>query len=218
MKHTPLTKALAVFMAILMTVTGCAVYASAECSHSSYTWKTVKEPDCKTQEDGLEQKICDECGAVLEEDVLEWEYAHDYSAQQWAKYPTCTEKGEYYEKCIYCEKLSSFVVLIPNAHEGFRNEYENGKMKVWSYSDVANWFTDTPATCTQPGLRHAICKECGVEIASESIDPLGHKSEAYEDWLNSTDDAEDYLDDIMLTSGIHSRTELAVCASRLGLF
>ena len=37
MKHNTFTKTLAVFMAVLMMVTGCAVYASAECSHSSYT-------------------------------------------------------------------------------------------------------------------------------------------------------------------------------------
>ena len=34
----------------------------------------------------------------------------------------------------------------------------------------------------------------------------------------SVNTVKSYLDDIMLTSGIHSRTELAVCASKLGLF
>lgn len=33
----------------------------------------------------------------------------------------------------------------------------------------------------------------------------------------SANTVKSYLDDIMLTSGIHSRTELAVCASKLGL-
>ncbi|MCR4615849.1 MAG: hypothetical protein K5756_06850 [Clostridiales bacterium] len=73
-------------------------------------------------------------------------------------------------------------------------------MKVWSYAGYANWFVDSSATCTQPGLRHAVCKDCGEKM------------------FLSANTVKSYLDEIMVASGIHSRTELAVCASKLSIF
>ncbi|MCR4615848.1 MAG: hypothetical protein K5756_06845 [Clostridiales bacterium] len=102
-----------------MLFTCCSVFVLADdCDHSqyTYTWKTVIEPDCQTKTNGLEQKICDHCGAVLDEDTLPWEYSHDYSKYVILKEPTCTTKGAYKEHCSKCDQEASYTVLIPNTH------------------------------------------------------------------------------------------------------
>ncbi|MBR7141788.1 MAG: hypothetical protein IKD03_06530, partial [Clostridia bacterium] len=32
------------------------------------------------------------------------------------------------------------------------------------------WIIDTPATCTEPGVKHAECENCGFFIKTEIID------------------------------------------------
>ena len=187
MKHNTFQKTLAVFMAVTMLVTGCAVYAYAsDCDHSQYTstFVTVSEPDCSTETNGLRQRVCDNCGDVFEEQVLEWQYAHDYSGKEWIKTPTCTERGEYNEKCAYCGKLSSYIVLTGTTHDRAADEIDDS---------TVNWFTDIPAGCTQPGLRHAVCKTCGETVASNAIEALGHVNEMYDELLLWGLDPEEYI-------------------------
>lgn len=166
----------------------------AECDHSgTKTWVVTKAADCYNGINGSQKLVCDDCGTTLDTATIYWQNAHDYTDYRIVTYPTCSEKGSMYEYCRNCGRKADYTITIPSKHDGFRNEIDYGESDYWDYSDYAYWLTDKPATCTEPGLHHAVCKTCNQTIASEAIEPLGHTSEVYEDWLDSIHDAEYYI-------------------------
>ncbi|MBR5618761.1 MAG: hypothetical protein IKW76_03405 [Clostridia bacterium] len=198
MKHSKFTKALAVLLSVVLLVTTCIVYASAECAHENWTWERVTYPDCRTETDGYLECVCDDCGEVINTHTDPWQTdGHNYSAYDIVNVPTCDNKGKAEVVCYKCGESSGEYVELPNIHDGFNlkdhclvDEYG---YVICDYAEYVVWSVTTPATCTQPGVHSGVCRECGAKYVPEQIDPLGHKSAVYEDWLDGTNYAHDYI-------------------------
>lgn len=174
MKHKLSKKVIAIILAVAVLIPSSIVVANAidpsECSHSDTKWITVTEPDCSAETNGLAQKICNDCGTVLDEDVLNWEYSHDFSGKVWDVSPTCTVKGEYHEKCTKCGNSDG--------------THSRGCSRC-QYVETANCTytaTVTAPTCTEGGYTTYVCDVCGYTYVDDFTDALGH------DWGEWKDD------------------------------
>lgn len=145
-----------------------ASYKLTVTDHDSGTWQTVKEPTCT--EAGVEQRVCEVCGEVLETREIA---AKGHEDGEWVvtKQVTCTEPGEKELHCATCGEVIKTEAIPATGH-------------------AATHVSAQDATCTEQGvIEHWACGTCGKLFADEActvemsqadtVAPaLGHKLEA----------------------------------------
>lgn len=124
--------------------------------HTPGEWNVVKEATCS--ENGLEEKTCTVCGAVVETHVTD-KLEHTYSEWSVTKEVTCTEAGVETVVCTVCGE-TTVRGINPLGH------------------DFAEWNVTKEATCTENGEETSTCTRCG-EISVRVIEAAGH---AFGDW------------------------------------
>ena len=223
MKHSMFTKVLAVVLTFALLIPGGALLASAACEHANWHWETIKEADCSTQEDGEEQKICDDCGETIATETILWTDAHDYSVKVVTKEPTCTEVGEAKYHCSKCDDVEPATYEVkplghnkvwqiayePTAdHPGLKIEictrcgeqFEAETFEQHEHEcereypdDSAGTVTLIAPTCTQDGERGLLCKSCHAVFATEPIEATGHYSAQWTDYMMGEYPVESYI-------------------------
>ena len=145
-----------------------ASYKLTVTDHDSGTWETVKAPTCT--ETGVEQRVCEVCGEVLETREIA---AKGHKDGEWVvtKQATCTEPGEKELHCATCGEVIKTEAIPATGH-------------------AATHVSAQDATCTEQGvIEHWACGTCGKLFADEActvemsqadtVAPaLGHKLEA----------------------------------------
>ena len=128
-----------------------AVIAKKE--HTEGEWKTVTEA---TEElEGQREMRCTVCGTLLRTETIP-KLPHEHKASgQWeiVKVPTCTEDGERVQRCVKDKTVVISEVLPATGHQG-------------------GW-EETPATCTEDGVKTRTCTICG-ETETVVIPATGH--------------------------------------------
>ena len=145
-----------------------ASYKLTVTDHDSGTWETVKAPTCT--ETGVEQRVCEVCGEVLETREIA---AKGHKDGEWVvtKQATCTEPGEKELHCATCGEVIKTEAIPATGHAAMHVSAQD-------------------ATCTEQGvIEHWACGTCGKLFAGEActvemsqadtVAPaLGHKLEA----------------------------------------
>lgn len=144
-----------------------ASYKLTVTDRDSGTWQTVKAPTCT--EAGVEQRVCEVCGEVLETREIA---AKGHKDGEWVvtKQATCTEPGEKELHCATCGEVIKTEAIPATGH-------------------AATHVSAQDATCTKRGvIEHWACGTCGKLFADEActvemsqadiVAPaLGHKLE-----------------------------------------
>lgn len=144
-----------------------ASYKLTVTDHDSGTWETVKAPTCT--EAGVEQRVCEVCGEVLETRGIA---AKGHKDGEWVvtRQATCTEPGEKELHCATCGEVIKTEAIPATGH-------------------AATHVSAQDATCTERGvIEHWACGTCGKLFADEActvemsqadtVAPaLGHKLE-----------------------------------------
>ena len=163
-----------------------------ETEHIYGEWEVTTEPTCT--ESGEKQRICTECGHVDKDTIAAkgHDWFADYTVDADA---TCVDAGE---KSIYCKdcgekKEGSTVDIPPLGHVyaekviqptcsqgGFTmhicgrcgDYYEDTETQPTGHS-FGDWIIDNDSTCTEEGIRHRECADCGY-IETKGINKIDH--------------------------------------------
>ena len=130
-----------------------AVIPKAE--HTEGEWKTVVE--ATEDREGQREIHCTVCDALLKTETIP-KLPHEHKASgQWeiVKAPTCTEDGERVQRCVKDRTVVISEVLPATGHQG-------------------GW-EETPATCTEDGVKTRVCTVCG-ETETVVIPAKGHSA------------------------------------------
>ncbi len=155
-------------------------------------------PTCTEQ--GYTTYTCCECGASYNDDFTE-PYGHDYVMIPVA--PTCTEQGYNLYVCDCGDEYKEdFVDMIDHSYvytesgEGHAITCENCDYEDYDVHTVEGGeciyceavvcahtettiIVDTPATCTESGMQHTECANCGEHLGEEVIEATGHDTVYY---------------------------------------
>lgn len=120
--------------------------------HVPGEFKTVKEATCTAA--GLKQKVCKECGEVLEEEKIA---AKGHTPGEWETVKaTCETPGSKQQKCSVCNEVLNTEVIPATGHI------------------PGDWVTTSDATCEAQGTRERRCTVCGKTLEIEAIQATGH--------------------------------------------
>ena len=123
--------------------------------HVPGEFKTVKEATCTAP--GLRQKVCKECGEVIEEEKIA---ATGHTPGEWeTEQATCETPGSKQQKCTVCGAVLNSEVIPATGHI------------------PGDWITTTEATCEGQGTMERKCTVCGKTLEIGTINSLGH------DWV-----------------------------------
>lgn len=163
---------------------------------TGHAWGTpeIVQPTCT--ENGYTRKTCTVCGAIEDTDIVP-ATDHDY---EWTieKEATCTEEGIRHGVCKNCGYKTSEKIPVKihkpvldicegtcttDGHRCVRCEY-CGKLlskEIINTGRVHHWVVDedkisenTHATCTEDGITHMICSDCGETTTEITEKALGH--------------------------------------------
>ncbi|MBO4845072.1 MAG: FecR domain-containing protein [Lachnospiraceae bacterium] len=124
--------------------------------HVPGEFKTVKEATCTAP--GLRQKVCKECGEVIEEEKIA---ATGHTPGEWeTEQATCETPGSKQQKCTVCGAVLNSEVIPATGHI------------------PGDWITTTEATCEGQGTMERKCTVCGKTLEIGTINSLGH------DWVD----------------------------------
>lgn len=162
-------------------------------NHADFEWKTIK--DATYTEMGLEQKICKDCGYVIEsKDIAVLPHEHDYKITESVN-PKCTENGKTVETCSICGNTKTEVLQATGHKEsafiidkeatclttGEQHTECNVCHIVLKEETIAatghtegDWVIDSDASCTNDGSKHTVCVSCGATISTETLFATGH--------------------------------------------
>ncbi|MBR3634909.1 MAG: FecR domain-containing protein [Lachnospiraceae bacterium] len=120
--------------------------------HVPGEFKTVKEATCTAA--GLKQKVCKECGEVLEEEKIA---AKGHTPGEWETVKaTCETPGSKQQKCSVCNEVLNTEVIPATGHI------------------PGDWVTTSDSTCEAQGTRERRCTVCGKTLEIDSIQATGH--------------------------------------------
>lgn len=134
----------------------------AALDHKEGDWKVVRE--ATTKKDGLRQKRCTRCDALLKEELISKDtvsgnsdndadkHVHYYKSEV-TKEATCTENGE---RTFTCDCKSSYVSSIPATNHPSRQTLV------------------TEASCGKPGSVETTCAICQAVLSHDSTPALEH--------------------------------------------
>ena len=157
-------RVLSVILVVVMAATAIpfnvfAAEAEPACDHVNTILEWAKYPNC--EEDGFVNKVCKDCKAVVEKDIIQKALGHTIVEIK-GNDATCTKAGNTKgEKCSVCDKVLSGNEVIPaTGHTPVIDEHEKR----------------VEATCTTAGQTEGYhCKECGLVLKEvEKIEALGH--------------------------------------------
>jgi len=122
--------------------------------HSKTTLLDGEPATCVT--DGWNKWNCEVCSEEWIE-TISATGIHDYKTV--TKSATCTENGEKYEKCQWCDSIRNVEIIEAKGHN--KTVYE-----------------EVEPTCTTAGYQKFLCMKCTYTYPNaEKINPLGHKYE-----------------------------------------
>ena len=125
-------------------------------AHTPGAWKTTTAPTCYA--DGVKQKACTVCEAVLESATVTTTVKHTLGDWEEVTAPTCTDVGEKKKSCT--NDGCTYFVTEEIAASGH---------------DMDDGVVTTPATCTEDGVMTYTCEnECG-HTETEVIYAIGHE-------------------------------------------
>jgi hypothetical protein len=180
----------------IISILGCFVGCDdlSECSHTNYTWVTVKQ--ATYNETGLRRAECKDCGASIKTEIIskkkcthldstwivEVEPSYDSYGFRYLKCNTCgsTVKTEQISKKTCSHSNSEWVIdAQPTFNkEGIKNLICNtcGATvetqyipKIECTHTSTKWVVDTPATIQKEGSKHLECVDCGANLKTETI-------------------------------------------------
>lgn len=122
--------------------------------HTPGEWKTVKEASCS--ENGLEERTCSECGAVIETRITD-KTEHVYGEWKVTIPATCTETGTETAECTVCGEITTRII----------------KATGHSYGE---WEILKNPSQTEDGERQAVCSVCG-DVLKETVPKIVESDE-----------------------------------------
>ena len=136
------------------------VITVADCMHEN---TAPEHKDVTCTEDGYDRTVCVDCGAVVEETIIESQ-GHTTLQQSGTVIvqPTCTTPGSTTRYCDVCGEIASYEETPAYGHG-------DGEIVV-----------TTPATCTTAGEQTVYCDLCEEPIRTEEIPALNHPEESRE--------------------------------------
>lgn len=165
----------------------------------SHSMRTVHKVNATCTEDGIDETRCINCDYVQKTETVKAK-GHLYNPFNIKEYKkaTCTESGIKAELCVNCgqPRKGTEQTIPPLGHSYDYTKkriqieptcYKEGKAKVsctvcgevieytldkTEHTLTQDWTVVTPATCTDDGLRTAVCKYC--KNISETIPAKGH--------------------------------------------
>ncbi|MDY4693404.1 MAG: cohesin domain-containing protein [Blautia sp.] len=157
--------------------------------HDEGKWNVVREADCT--HDGLEERRCTRCGALLESRTVGAK-GHSYGDWIVDKGPTCTDTGTRHKVCSECgDVVTETVPALGHDYHSHREEptctkdgyvvdicsrcgdERNRVVLPATGHSYGEWIVDKEPTCTDTGTRHKVCSDCG-DVVTETLDALGH--------------------------------------------
>lgn len=166
------------------------------CKHAETTVQTVQVATCV--EDGLDQKICQNCNSVVEEIVVP-AAGHQFGEYVLTTNPTPTSNGEETRECSVCNFLDKRVYVCPHAENELRLMLEpecdevginEATCKLCSlvqylpidkipHAETKSVIIQEP-TCSEEGIEHLICVRC--EAVAEEL-PIALLECNWGDWV-----------------------------------
>ena len=166
------------------------------CKHAETTVQTVQAATCV--DDGLDQKICQNCNSVVEEIVVP-AAGHQFGEYVLTTDPTPTSNGEETRECSVCNFLDKRVYVCPHADNELRLIFEpecdevginEATCKLCSlvhylpinkipHAETKSVIVQEP-TCSKEGIEHLICTRC--EAVAEEL-PIALLECNWGDWV-----------------------------------
>ncbi len=131
----------------------------AKGDHTETDWKVIYSATCT--QNGIKQKICKDCNAVLETEEIS-KTNHTASDWQLIFNASCTQNGLKLKTCVDCNVLLQIEGIEKPSH----NE--------------SDWVIIKQATCSQNGVKQKICVNCSVVLEIEEIEKEDH---LVKDWV-----------------------------------
>ncbi len=138
------------------------------CKHPDAKVEVTKEATCG--DEGSQNVICNDCGAVVETQVIEATGDHTPAEEYTVtKAPTCVAKGEEVLYCTVCNQATDTkeIDVDPEAH-------------------AMDWVVVTEPTCTEKGVQQWACTNEGCDNVTDTVEEIDAKGHDHQ-WVVVTE-------------------------------